>query len=351
MSFAITQDGIETSDPKQSDISSGEQVKQAFALHASYQREGSIRSPATGSDSQDTPSPSSAGKGILHNKSATTTADNDTTAQKVKSKFKLFQRPRRTLILGHKAGLWLTNYAFDSFCQVANALLLHQWNDLATSRLPKMVGPKRLQNWEIFVDIRDGDKKDKQVIIKPFTEAGRKNYERSILPVLQKNEPKLLIRVRDGDLECGFECKDPSCDNSRDLEVLAPDVGFLRILADWHRWREQPKLIENSQVFENGVFGLLFPSPDGKNEYMIELPDGSTFHLSRDAYPSLPADVQKALSRITTAESQEGVKPEKIKLMPQPPVQVLTMERPPASPSQKSPGNDVLLESELSRHV
>lgn len=345
---------METLDTKQSDISSGEQIKQAFAFHASYQGEGSIHSSATGSDSgitPDRPSPSSAGKGILRNKSATTTTDNDTIAQKAKSKFRLFQRPRRTLILGHKAGLWLTNYAFDSFCQVANALLLHQWNDLGTSRLPKMVGPKRLQNWEIFVDIRDGDKKDKQVIIKPFTEAGRKNYEKSILPVLQKNKPKLLIRVRDGDLECGFECKDPSCDNSRDLEVLAPDVGFLRILADWHRWREQPKLIENSQVFENGVFGLLFPSPDGKNEYMIELPDGSTFHVSRDAYPSLPADVQKALSRITTAESQEGVKPEKIKLMPHTPVQALTMERPPASPSQKSPGNDVLLESESSRHV
>lgn len=343
VSFADEHVALKTPETKQPDVPSSEQVEQAFALHASYQREGSTHSPAAGSDSgvmQDTPSPSSAGKGILRNKSATTAADKDSNPQKGKSKLRLFQRPRKTLILGHKAGLWLTNYAFESFCQVANTLLLHQWNDLHTSRLPKMVGPKKLQNWEFSVDIRDGDKKDKQVVIKPYTEVGRKNYEKFIMPVLQKNEPKLLIRVRDGKLECGFECKDPSCDNSRDLEVIAPDVGFLRILVDWHRWREHPKLVDNSQVFENGVFGLLFPLPDGNKEYMIELPDGSTFHVSRDASPSFSAEVQEALSHITTAESWEGVRPEKIKLIPYTPVQAITMARPPTSPSQRSPGNE-----------
>lgn len=343
VSFADEHVALKNSEAKQPDVPSDEQVEQAFALHASYQREGSTHSPAAGSDSgvmQDTPSPSSAGKGILRNKSATTTTDKDSNPQKGKSKLRLYQRPRKTLILGHKAGLWLTNYAFESFCQVANTLLLHQWNDLHTSRLPKMVGPKRLQNWEFSVDIRDSDKKDKQVVIKPYTEVGRKNYEKSIMPVLQKNEPKPLIRVRDGKLECGFECKDPSCDNSRDLEVVAPDVGFLRILVDWHRWREHPKLIDNSQVFENGVFGLLFPLPDGNQEYMIELPDGSTFHVSRDASPSFSAEVQEALSGITTSESREGVRPQTIKLIPYTPVQAITMERPPTSPSQRSPGNE-----------
>ena len=339
VSFADEHVALKNSEAKQPDVPSDEQVEQAFALHASYQREGSTHSPAAGSDSgvmQDTPSPSSAGKGILRNNSATTTTDKDSNPQKGKSKLRLYQRPRKTLILGHKAGLWLTNYAFESFCQVANTLLLHQWNDLHTSRLPKMVGPKRLQNWEFSVDIRDGDKKDKQVVIKPYTEVGRKNYEKFIMPVLQKNEPKPLIRVRDGKLECGFDCKDPSCDNSRDLEVIAPDVGFLRILVDWHRWREHPKLIDNSQVFENGVFGLLFPLPDGNKEYMIELPDGSTFHVSRDASPSFSAEVQEALSGMTTSESREGVRPQTIKLIPYTPVQAITM----ASPSQRSLGNE-----------
>lgn len=343
VSFADEHVALKTSETKQPDVPSSEQVEQAFALNASYQREDSTHSPAAGSDSgvvQDTPSPSSAGKGILRNKSTTTPPDKDSDPQKGKSKLRLFQRPRKTLILGHKAGLWLTNYAFESFCQVANTLLLHQWNDLHTSRLPKMVGPKRLQNWEFSVDIRDGDKKDKQVVIKPYTEVGRKNYEKFIMPVLQKNEPKPLIRVRDGKLECGFECKDPSCDNSRDLEVIAPDVGFLRVLVDWHRWREHPKLIDNSQVFENGVFGLLFPLPDGNKEYMIELPDGSTFPVSRDASPSFSAEVQEALSGITTAESREGVRPQTIKLIPYTPVQAITMQRPPTSPSQRSPGNE-----------
>ncbi|KAL9636809.1 MAG: hypothetical protein Q9204_002109 [Flavoplaca sp. TL-2023a] len=308
-------EGMETPNAKQSDVPPSEQLQRAFATHAS--REASIPAPAVGLDSavtRDTSSPAS--PGTPRHRSRSTTGDNDTSIAKAKSKLKLIQRPR-TLIHGHKAGLWLTNYNFVSFCHVSNALLLHQWNDLG--RQPKLIGPKGVKNFEFSVNIMYGHTKKKQVVIfKPFTEAGKGKYEKHILPVLEMREPKPTVQIRHGGWKCGCECEEePSCDNSRDLEVLAPDVGFLRILADWHRWQEPSKLIENSQVFEQGIFELLFPSLIHKrNEYTIELPDGSTFHVSRDGYPSLSARLQEALSRITTAESQEGVEPEQIKLWP-----------------------------------
>ncbi|KAL8650673.1 MAG: hypothetical protein Q9226_005044, partial [Calogaya cf. arnoldii] len=293
VTFADAQDSMGTmnADANQPDVTSSEQVKQAFAVHAEYQNEGPILSPATNS-TPDTSNPSSAGK----------------------------------------------------------------WNDSESRSLPTHIKAgeedisKGWKTWTIFVDIRDGDKKPKQIVIKLYTESGRRQYERSILPILEQTEPKPLIRVRDGKLDCDgdlnyedlenydLECKEPSHDNSRDLEVLAPDVGYLRILANWHLWREQPKLHENSLIFENGVIQLLFPSTDGNDEYKVELPDGSTFHIARNSPPTLPAELQEALSHITTAESQEGVEPKQIKLRPYTPPNNLTMERPPASPSQKSPG-------------
>ncbi|KAL8773642.1 MAG: hypothetical protein Q9209_001408 [Squamulea sp. 1 TL-2023] len=320
VSFADEQDEVNASDTEQSDIPLGEQLEQAFTLHALYQGEG----------------------GVLPNRFATTTAAQDNPTPQAKTKFKLFQRPR-TLILGHKAGLWLTNYAFDSFCQVANTLILHQWDDMGG--YPKDYSKvKDRGKLDITVEIKDGNKRIKRVVIKLHTEAGRKQYEKLILPVLQKQEPKPRIRVHDGKLKCDFDCKrepkdkEPSCDNSRDLEVEVPDVGFLRVLADWHRWRKQPKLIENSKVFENAVFRLLFPTTTDKHEFAIELPDGTTFHVSRKAQPALPADVQEALSHMTTAESQQGVTPQKIKLLPYTTSQKHILERPPESPGQKSPG-------------
>ena len=306
---------METANAKQSDVPPSEQLQRAFATHAS--REASITAPAVGLDSAVTRDTSSqVSPETPRRQSRFTTRDNDASVPKAKSKLKLIQRPR-TLIHGHKAGLWLTNYSFVSFCHVSNALLLHQWNDLG--RQPKMIGPNGVKNFEFSVDIISGHTNKKQVVIfKPFTEAGKGKYEKQILPVLKMKEPKPTIRIRHGGWKCGCECEEePSCDNSRDLEVLAPDVGFLRILADWHRWQEASKLVENSQVFEQGIFELLFPSLiHKKNEYTIELPDGSNFHVSRDGNPSLSARLQEALSRITTAESQEGVEPEQIKLWP-----------------------------------
>ncbi|KAL8849719.1 MAG: hypothetical protein Q9221_005329 [Calogaya cf. arnoldii] len=364
VTFADARDSMGTPNPdaNQPDVSSSEQVKQAFAVHAEYQNESSILSPATNS-TPDTSNPSSAGKVLLRNESATTATAINVTPHKSKTKLTLFQRPRRTLILGHKAGLWLKNYSFKSFCQLANALFLHQWNDSESRSLPTHAKAgaeymsKWWKTWKTFVDIKDGDKKPKQISFKLYTESGRRQYERSILPILEQTESKPLIRVRDGKLDCDgelkhedlenydLECKEPSHDNSRDLEVLVPDVGYLRILANWHLWREQPKLHENSLIFENGVIQLLFPSTDGNDEYTVELPDGSTFHIARNAPPTLPAELQEALSHITTAESQEGVEPKQIKLRPYTPPNNLTMERPPASPSQKSPGKGVLRRS------
>ncbi|KAL8886821.1 MAG: hypothetical protein Q9215_005513 [Flavoplaca cf. flavocitrina] len=328
-------DGMETSNAKESDIPPSEQLQRAFATHAS--REASITAPAVGPNSAVTRNMSSpASPETPRHQSRSTTRANDASIPKAKSKLKLIQRPR-TLIHGHKAGLWLTNYSFVSFCHVSNALLLHQWNDLG--RQPKMIGPNGVKNFEFSVDIISGHTNKKQVVIfKPFTEAGKGKYEKQILPVLKIKEPKPTIRIRHGGWKCGCEYEEePSCDNSRDLEVLAPDVGFLRILADWHRWQEPSKLVENSQVFEQGILELLFPSLiHKKNEYTIELPDGSNFHVSRDGYPSLSTRLQEALSRITTAESQEGVEPEQIKLWPY---------------RSTSPGNEARLRSLSSIHL
>ncbi|KAL8916335.1 MAG: hypothetical protein Q9172_006355 [Xanthocarpia lactea] len=317
VSFAVELDGSDSSDTEQPDVPFSEQVEHAFALHALYQSDG----------------------GILRNKFAARGASED--AQKSKTNIQ-GQISSKTLIIGHKAGLWLKNYDFDSFCQAGNTLILHQWNDLG---FPFRPGPnKDLDKLKIVVNIKDGDKRAKQVTIKAFTEAGRRDYEKQVLPILQSNEPKPQIRVQDGNLKCGFECKrgpkdkEPSCDNGRDLEVHAPEIGYLRVLADWHRWREQPKLTENSRVFEAAVFCLLYPASIDKNEYEIKVPDGTTFRVSRDARPSLTAEVQEALSHITAAESQEGVEPEKITLSPFIPIQPIILGRPPASPSQKSPG-------------
>ncbi|KAL8677447.1 MAG: hypothetical protein Q9224_007194, partial [Gallowayella concinna] len=248
---------------------------------------------------------------------------------------------QRTLILGHKAGLWLNSESFESFCGLANALLLHQWNDWGGAY--KEVKSDALNKMDFFVEIKDGDKKVKQVKIKALTESGRKEFGKHILPVLRKSDPKPLIRVHDGNLKCDFECShtpgdnEPSCDNSRDLQVLAPDIGFLRVLADWHRWREHAKLVENSHVFEIAVFGLLFPDPNTK-EFLVELPDGTTLDVHREGNPSLSVEVHKAFSRITTSESQEGVEPEQIKLWARRYSESLVLDRPPSSPSQKSPG-------------
>ena len=310
-------DRVEAPNARQSDIPPIAQLEEAFATHASHQREASIPALVPGPDSAVTSDTASlASKGTPKHKSISNIRVNDTSVPKARSKLKLIQRPR-TLIHGHKAGLWLTNYSFVSFSQVSNTLLLHQWNDLG--RHPKMVGPKGLKNFEFSVDINHGHRNKKQVVrFKPFTEAGKRQYEKHILPILQMNEPKPTIRIRHGAWKCACECEEePSCDNSRDLEVFAPDVGFLRILADWHNWHEPSKLVENSQIFEQGILELLFPpSVHKKNEYKIELPDGSTFQVSRDGYPSVPVQLQEALSRITTAESQEGVEPEQIKLWP-----------------------------------
>ncbi|KAL8814931.1 MAG: hypothetical protein Q9223_005892, partial [Gallowayella weberi] len=300
---------------KQPDVPFSEMLSDAFALHA--QNQSNVRDEFGSHD-----------------------ASTDITPEKARSKLRIFQR-RRTLILGHKAGLWLNSESFESFCGLANALVLHQWNDWGGAY--KEVKSDALNKMDFFVEIKDAGKKVKQVKIRALTESGRREFGKHILPVLQKSDPKPLIRVHDGKLKYNFECsrrpgdKEPSCDNSRDLKVLAPDIGFLRVLADWHRWRERSKLVENSEVFEVAVFGLLFPNPDTK-EFLVDLPDGTTFDVHRDGSPSLSAELQKAFSQITTRESQEGVEPKQIKLWARRATEPVVLERPPASPSQKSPG-------------
>ncbi|KAL8719416.1 MAG: hypothetical protein Q9225_003581 [Loekoesia sp. 1 TL-2023] len=280
-----------------------DQLRHAFAVHALNQGHG----------------------GGLRNEFASSALNPTIAAQGPSARLRLTIRPR-TLILGHKAGLWLKDYSFNSFCGLAQALMIHDWQ---TFCYPEIFKSKK----KFFVEIENG-KKPKSYSMTLLHPTSRRSYETKILPVIRGNEPKPRIRVRIDENECGFDC---GCDDSRELEIDALDVGFLTILAEWHRWEEKPKVLSNSKVFETTMFDLLFPSPafDDHDEFDMQMPNGHTFRLIRGTEPLLSAEVQKALSCITTKQKQPGVKPSKIKLWPS---NRLQLDRSQDSPSQKSPG-------------
>ena len=293
----------ESEDDESNTMTIHEQMHNAFATHALNQ-----------------------GYGIgLRNKFGNAPLDTSVTAQGPSARLRLTLRPR-TLILGHKAGLWLKEYSFSSFCGLAEALIIHDWQ---TFSYPENFKSKK----KFLVEIENGsDTKEYPMTLSHAS--SRKTYETTILPVIKEDGPKPRIRVRIKDNECGFDCQ---CDDSRELEVEALDVGFLRILAEWHRWTEQPKMLSNSQVFGSVMFDLLYPSPafDDHNEFDMQLPDGQVFRIVRGMEPLLGPEVQETLSRFTTKEPQAGVKPSRVKLWPS---SRLRFDRPQDSPSQKSPG-------------
>lgn len=281
-----------------------QRVRHAFAMHALNQAYGS---------------------GGLRNAFASSTV----AAQEPNGRLRLTLRPR-TLIYGHKAGLWLTKYTFESFCGLAEALMTHDWQ---TFGYPSIGGEK-----EFTVEVA-GDNgtqaKEYQMALPrhKLHSRSKRTYETKILPILQGGEPKPRIRVRTAMNDCPFNC---DCDDSRELEVEALDIGFLTILVEWHKWEDKSKSSINSVMFADTMFALLFPPPafNDHDDFDIELPDGQTFHLVRGVGQLLSAEVQKQLSLITTRERQPGVKPRRIKLCPS---NRLVLDRPQASPSQKSP--------------
>ncbi|KAL8730882.1 MAG: hypothetical protein Q9166_003809 [cf. Caloplaca sp. 2 TL-2023] len=307
---------IVTSDSEQPEPTFEEVFREACIMHALYQTQG----------------------GKFRNEFANQSVTEDDAAQTSRAKLKLTQR-QRTWLEGHKAGLWLVDEDYGAFCKCANVLLLHQWHSFG--KYPKGVKNEDLEKLDIHTDIKDGNKKLEHIKFKAYTEDGRRKFERYILPVLQRSgDQETRLFVHDGDLMCDMNCKrkkryvdESPCDNSRDLEVETDDVGRLRVLADWHRWREQPKLVENSHVFEIAVLDMLFPLPDQGNEFYLELPDGQNFHIFRKASPALTAEVQEALSRITTSESHAGVQPQRIKLSPRRLSRQHVFGKPPESPS------------------
>ncbi|KAL8997142.1 MAG: hypothetical protein Q9169_003525 [Polycauliona sp. 2 TL-2023] len=315
--FVDDLDGVAASNTEQFNASSSKQFESASALH----------------------SPTSADNGLLLRHLTTTGAYNASNAQKTKDNLGLTQPQRGTIIHGHKAGIWLYDDTWKSFSRVANSVLQGQWDDLGN--VPKMVGYQSIDFLEITVSIKDGNKQAKNVDIKLFSKARKEvaKFEKHILPVLRMDEPKPSIQVRREKRNCGCEDKkEESCENSSILKVNVPDVGFLRVLAKWHLWREPPNLYRNDLTFNNEVMRLLFPSANGADAYRIELPDGRTFSVSGNAPPFLTAEVQEALSEITTAESKPGDKSAKITLNPCPSDQTVVLEAPATSPKRRSPG-------------
>ncbi|KAI4147549.1 MAG: hypothetical protein LQ341_001771, partial [Variospora aurantia] len=247
-------------------------------------------------------------------------------------------RPR-TFILGHKAGLWLTDYSYQSFCDLAKALALHEQQTIG------YVDERNKRDervYDFYVEI-EGERQGKSAI-NPNSKKDtfRETFETAVLPLLNRPDPKPRIRVRAQidtlrkqiGTHCNFDC---DCDDSRELELMALDVGRLRVLAEWHRWNEDALLHSNSLIFETTMFDLLYPSPAFADEYefIMELPDHTTYRLVRGTKPMLGAEAQQALSRFTTIEKEAGVQPRQVQLWPR---GESTVEMAQASPCQKSPG-------------
>ncbi|KAL8937324.1 MAG: hypothetical protein Q9216_004482 [Gyalolechia sp. 2 TL-2023] len=281
-----------------------QQKRHAFAMHALNQGYG----------------------GGLRNAFAGSALGRANAAQEPSAKLRLTLRPR-TLILGHKAGLWLKDYSFTSFCGLAEALMTHDWQ---TFGYPTTFKAQKRFTVEIA---GSKDTKSREYPMTLSHHASRRTYDTKIRPILQGNDPKPDIRVRTEMNSCGFDC---DCDDSRELEVEALDMGFLTILAEWHRWEDKARASNNSLIFATIMFDLLFPAPafNDHDEYDMELPDGQTFHLVRGMNQLLSAEVQEQLSHITTKDKQAGVKPNKIKVWPS---NRFVLDRPQASPSQISP--------------
>lgn len=256
------------------------------------------------------------------------------------------QPPRqRTLILGHKAGLYLSDYRYECFCAVAKALALHEQQTFGY--VMERGGPAK-EAGGFAVEI-EGDRRRKGGNAFMFSQSTfKENYHQHILPVLQRNEldkPRVRVRaqtdvpradrkvVEEVPHTCGFVC---GCDDSRELELVALDVGYLRVFAEWHRWREETKLLSNSRVFEATLFDLLFPEEAFiEGYYMLELPGGESYRLRRGTEPLLSEEIQRAFTDLTTRERQEGVVPMQVKLWP---VKGPLVDRGQASPARKSPG-------------
>lgn len=287
------------SDNDQSDLLIEEQVRNAFAIHALNQSVG-------GRFRNETPNLGQ------------------------KPRLKLTQRPR-TRISGHKASLWLTNYDFASFLDLARALTLHEQQTFGYSGKSKL---------EFIVDIKTGNEPMKSVKIVEKTPHGKKAYEQKVLPVINDHDPtRTSIRVRTEKLTCGFVC---DCFDAGELEFEAPDYGSLRVFIDWNRWQRDP--VSNSLVFENSFLDPIFlPAAFADRKHFdIQLPDDQNFRIRRSedpsVKPSLTEDVQEALSHVAAGVTRENIKQNKIRIsiakdFPDGP----SLSRPQESPSQISP--------------
>lgn len=255
----------------------------------------------------------------------------------------------RTFILGHKAGLWLNDYSLDSFCGLGRALALHEQQNFGY--LDERAPNKKADGF--YVDI-EGEPRRGGKAIDSNGKTFKDIYQTRILPVLTDTDPnKPRIRVRaqfdpkQMETNCAFNC---DCDDSRDLEVVGLDVGSLRIFAEWHRWKEEPQVLSNSQIFVTTTLDLLYPPSafNDQHNFIFKLPDGNEHHLVRGAEPVLSAVVQEALSRFTTRDKQEGVKPNQIELWP---VDQISSGRPQFSPGQKSPSKTTLRAKNTDTHA
>ncbi|KAL8714557.1 MAG: hypothetical protein Q9220_001505 [cf. Caloplaca sp. 1 TL-2023] len=271
---------------EESFLTTQERLENAFALHAIHQ----------------------AGGSILQNEFAIPALGTDGAAPERSKRLRLTQK-NRTLILGHKAGFWLYDTSFKAFCDLTEALLLHHWHQFGGYTL------KNRSANAFVVDI-ESDNGVRKVKISERTAKDEKRYRKELLPIFEGQDSKPRIRVRAAnavDVICGLDC---DCDDPKELEVEAPDVGFLRASTSWDQWEDQRQLIENSQRFVSSTVDLLFPisvSPASK-VFIIELPDGRSFDFHRDVGLALGKEVQEALSDVVSQIDEEGRKPNKIQL-------------------------------------
>ncbi|KAL8948210.1 MAG: hypothetical protein Q9222_005585 [Ikaeria aurantiellina] len=285
----FTDGAVETTssqDSEESILTTQERLEKAFTLHAIHQ----------------------AGGSVLRNEFAVPGPGKDKAPPERFSRLRLNLK-NRTRILGHKAGFFLYDTSFKSFCDLADALVLHQYHQSGGFKIDDRYANKFIVDIEFDDGLRS-------ICISERTTKDEETYKKGILPVLEREDPKPRIRVRPAEVRdeiCDIDC---ACDDPNELEFEAPDIGSLRVLAGWDGWGDPSRLVENSQIFVSAIINLLFPFHEAPNAKMFNLvlPHGRTFSIHRDAGLVLNKEVQEAFRDIVTQAAEKGTMPKTIKL-------------------------------------
>ena len=261
------------------------------------------------------------GKG-LQNAFAAHPLKQNTTSKHNKRGLTLRGPAPRALILGHKAALYLNEFEYESFCDLAKALVTHEEEDMGYVHSVRRVKPRSRKvvsssrestnstdtdeippTVEFVVDIKsERDMQSFRIIDR--SKEGRQTYLQKVLPVLSLQQTHSSIRVRSIQLDCQFECTCVA--DSRELKVIAVDVGYLSVFARWNR----PQDIEsNSLIFEKSVLNCLYPRRKTMQSdiFAIDVPNiDETFYIDRSLHPMLTQTMQEVFGRLTGQDKSDG---------------------------------------------